>query len=137
MSALRCDPKITSALSYDEMLCAAVLNGERPVRDTDVTEMQEYLQRAGLRRAARHTVHAAVDLRPELQHQNPTGGAISGHILLSGARSPFSPEIPDTALRCVVQLQFCLQTRLAGECPITCLITMLSIERNRSSPMGL
>ncbi|MBM3543008.1 MAG: hypothetical protein FJX44_00650 [Alphaproteobacteria bacterium] len=49
MTALRSDPKLDSALSYDEMLCAAVFNAERPVRDTDVTEMQEYLQRAGLR----------------------------------------------------------------------------------------
>jgi len=63
MTALRSDPKIKGALAYDEMLCAVALEGERPVRDTDVTEMQEYLQRAGLRRVTKDTVHAAVDLR--------------------------------------------------------------------------
>ena len=42
-----------------EKACDAVASS-----DTDVTEMQEYLQqRAGLRRVTKDTVHAAVDLR--------------------------------------------------------------------------
>jgi predicted P-loop ATPase len=77
MTALRTDPKIESALAYDEMLCAVVLNGERLVRDTDVTEMQEYLQRAGLRRVAKDTVHAAVDLRASERPFHPVRDYLS------------------------------------------------------------
>ena len=42
MIALRQDPKLRDLLTYDEMFCVAVLNGKRPVRDTDVTKIQEY-----------------------------------------------------------------------------------------------
>jgi len=77
MTALRSDPKISGALAYDEMLCAVVLNGDRPVRDTDVTEMQEYLQRSGLRRVAKDTVHSAVDLRASERPFHPVRDYLS------------------------------------------------------------
>src|SRR5436190_23845564 len=62
MLALREDPRIADLFAYDEMLRAAMLtspvpgrvlhgNGEfdvRPVRDDDVSTLQEMLQRAGL-----------------------------------------------------------------------------------------
>jgi predicted P-loop ATPase len=77
MTALRSDPKINGALAYDEMLCAVVFNGERPVRDTDVTEMQEYLQRVGLWRVAKDTVHSAVDLRASERPFHPVRDYLS------------------------------------------------------------
>jgi predicted P-loop ATPase len=77
MTALRSDPKIKGALAYDEMLCAVVVNDERPVRDTDVTEMQEYLQRAGLWRVTKDTVHAAVDLRASERPFHPVRDYLS------------------------------------------------------------
>src|SRR4029077_2567952 len=59
--------------AYDEMLRAPLLltsppgavaaSAPRPVRDEDVTAVQEWLQRAGLTSISKDTVHQAVDLR--------------------------------------------------------------------------
>ena len=44
----------------------------RPVTDLDVTELQEWLQLAGLRHIRKETVHDAVDLRDsERAFQDP------------------------------------------------------------------
>jgi predicted P-loop ATPase len=71
--ALESDGDIRDALSYDEMLCAPVLvhqpgmpiGGDviqpRPLIDEDVTDIQKWLQHAGLVRIPRHAVHDAVD----------------------------------------------------------------------------
>ena len=60
--------------AYDEMLRAPILRGAvpgtpiddqlicRPVRDTDVAALLEYLQAAGLEKLGKDTVHQAVDL---------------------------------------------------------------------------
>jgi len=78
MIALRQDPKLRDLLTYDEMFCVAVLNGKRPVRDTDVTKIQEYPQRAGLRLVTRDTVHSAVDLRASEKRVHPVRDYLCG-----------------------------------------------------------
>ncbi|WP_374308796.1 VapE domain-containing protein [Methylocella sp.] len=80
MAALRSAPEIATCFQLDEMLCAAILVAPlpvvggapsneaplpRPVRDTDVTQLQEWLQHSGLRKIGRDTVHQAVDLRAQ------------------------------------------------------------------------
>jgi predicted P-loop ATPase len=71
--ALRNDPALRDVFAYDEMLCAPVLvrpllkpnptHATRPVRDTDVAAVQEFLQWKGLRRVGKDTVHQAVEKR--------------------------------------------------------------------------
>lgn len=81
MIAMRADPQLSAVVAYDEMLRAPVLVGslpgagelleQRPVRDTDVTAAQEYLQHAGLKRIGKETVHQAVDLRAQERAFHP------------------------------------------------------------------
>src|SRR5262249_11674799 len=66
--ALRQDPAVSDAFGYDEMLRAptvlhkigAPIGGQfvepRPLTDKDVTDVQEWMQDAGLKRIARETV---------------------------------------------------------------------------------
>jgi predicted P-loop ATPase len=77
LTAIRYTPELADALAYDELLRAAVLSKElpivqgarlicgrplpRPVIDEDVTQLQEWLQHAGMPRLSRDTVHQAVD----------------------------------------------------------------------------
>lgn len=77
MLALRMDRRLEGCFAYDEMLRAPVLRASvpgavvehsppvlpRPVRDEDVTLVQEFLQRAGLETIGKDVVHQAVDLR--------------------------------------------------------------------------
>ena len=80
MLALREDARVSDLFSYDEMLRAPILrrpvpggpvNAEnelfqtRPVRDADVTALQELLQASGLEKVGKDTVHQAVDLRAD------------------------------------------------------------------------
>ncbi len=82
MRGLRTVPEIASAFRFDEMLRASILvdalpvvgdrspsadddSLPRPVRDTDATQLQEWLQLAGLTRISRETVHSAIDLRSQ------------------------------------------------------------------------
>lgn len=79
MLAMRHDPALTGIVALDEMLCAPILVhsvpefgtasvqqfGPRPITDTDVGAIQEYLQLAGLCRVSKDTVHQAVDLRAQ------------------------------------------------------------------------
>jgi predicted P-loop ATPase len=67
---LRSDPKFSEAFSYDEMLSSALFNG-KPVRDVDVTEIQEYLQHAGLHWLGKDSTHGAVDLRAHERSFHP------------------------------------------------------------------
>jgi predicted P-loop ATPase len=69
--ALRNDPAVIDAFAYDEMLCAPILMHQigaplgnifepRPLTDKDITDLQEWMQDAGLKRMAHETVsHAA------------------------------------------------------------------------------
>jgi hypothetical protein len=73
LHALRNEPMLRDALAYDEMLCAPMLLHEiglppiasnaprRPLTDQDVIAIQEFLQKAGLKRIGRDDVRAAVD----------------------------------------------------------------------------
>lgn len=74
MLAMRGDLKLCDTFAYDEMLRAPILvapapgNDDepfqpRPVRDTDVAAVQEYLQLNGLEKLGKDTAHQAVDLR--------------------------------------------------------------------------
>lgn len=68
--ALELDPALRDALAYDEMLRAPVLLHEigdpvkpsaaRLLTDDDLTDIQRWLQRAGLKRIAREPVRNAV-----------------------------------------------------------------------------
>jgi predicted P-loop ATPase len=71
--ALRNDPAVRDAFGYDEMLHAQTLLHEigepllgsvrepRPLTDKDVTDIQEWMQGAGLKRIAHETVRLAID----------------------------------------------------------------------------
>jgi len=79
MIALRAAPKIADTFMFDEMARAPILTrallvtpdpdiGDlgpypRPVRDADVSQLQEWLQRESLPRISKDTTHQAVDLR--------------------------------------------------------------------------
>ena len=70
MNALRDDPSLVGAFAYDEMQRATMLMQKegrqiepRPVEDSDVYRLQEFLQRAGLKNLGAETVHAAVEMR--------------------------------------------------------------------------
>jgi predicted P-loop ATPase len=74
MQVLRGHPSVSRCFAYDEMLCAPLLveplpatNPEpivsRPVTDTDVAALQEWLQHVGLEKLGKDTTHQAVDLR--------------------------------------------------------------------------
>jgi predicted P-loop ATPase len=81
--ALERDSDIRDALGYDEMLRAPVLlhqpgipiGGDvvepRPLTDEDVTDIQKWLQHAGLQRIPRYTVRDAVDLCARRQSFHP------------------------------------------------------------------
>src|SRR6516165_11547341 len=73
LRALRSDPALLDAFVYDEMLrvpmlthqIGAPLSGNvldpHPLTDNEVTELQEWLQEAGLKRIAHQTVRDAVE----------------------------------------------------------------------------
>lgn len=79
LHALRHDPALADILAYDEMTGTVLLRAPttaqdqeddaderfqpRPVTDTDVSVIQERLQRAGLHQVAAATMHQAVDQR--------------------------------------------------------------------------
>jgi hypothetical protein len=86
MLALREDARVSDLFSYDDMLRAAILtrpvpggalNAEnepfqpRPVRDPDVTALQELIQASGLEKVGKDTVHQAVDLRADERRFHP------------------------------------------------------------------
>jgi hypothetical protein len=77
LTAIRYTPELADALAYDELLRATVLVKElpivagaklitgrplpRPIIDEDVSQIQEWLQHAGIHRVGKDTVHQAVD----------------------------------------------------------------------------
>jgi predicted P-loop ATPase len=86
MLALREDARLCDLFSYDEMLRAVILlcpvpgKGPdpdidsftpRPVRDSDVAALQEFLQASGLEKIGKDTVYQAVDLRAAERRFHP------------------------------------------------------------------
>jgi predicted P-loop ATPase len=87
MVALRSAPELADAFTFDAMLRAPILAKElprapnaepadvdpppRPVRDTDVSQLQEWLQRAGLPKIGKDTTHQAVDYRAQERAFHP------------------------------------------------------------------
>ena len=81
--ALRHDERLANCFAFDEMALAAVLTAPvpgaapdasplpRPVRDDDVTAIQEFLQRAGLETVGKDAVHQGVDLRAREKSFHP------------------------------------------------------------------
>lgn len=93
MLGLRAAPEMRGVLAYDAMLCAPILSGPlpvvaaddaepfeapRPIRDTDVSRLQEWLQHAGLRKIGKDTTHQAVDLRAQEQAFHPVRDYLDG-----------------------------------------------------------
>ena len=88
MTALRSAPELSGCFRFDEMLRVPVLvcplpKGKpgilpRPVRDTDVSIVQEWLQRNELRRLGKDIVHQAVALRAEENAFHPIRDYLNG-----------------------------------------------------------
>jgi predicted P-loop ATPase len=94
MIPLRSAPEIKDAFSFDEMMRAPILTkalprapgaelvdaGElpRPVRDTDVSQLQEWLQHCGLPKIGRDTTHQAVDQRAQERAFHPIRNYLTG-----------------------------------------------------------
>ena len=98
MLALRFDPALYDVFAFDQMLQTAILlrplnliNKDDPdfevwpVTDLDVTELQEWLQLAGLRHISKETVHDAIDLRASERAFHP----IRDHLAASCGTSAF------------------------------------------------
>lgn len=94
MLALRAALELAETVAFDEMLRAPMLTAElpvinvdnvhidnapfpRPVRDTDVSMIQEWLQQAGLEKIGKDTVHQAVDLRAQERGFHPVRDYLS------------------------------------------------------------
>ena len=90
MIALRSAPEIAEAFAYDEMLRAPLLTRPlpaeeidpgpfpRPVRDTDVSQLQEFLQRGGMPKIGKDMTHQAVDLRAQERKFHPVRAYLEG-----------------------------------------------------------
>jgi predicted P-loop ATPase len=86
MIALRADPLFRELVAQDEMLRAPMLTRDfdgspikpRPLTDADVTAIQERLQRLGLQRLTKDTVHQAVDLRAVERGYHPVRQYLEG-----------------------------------------------------------
>ena len=87
--ALRHAGELTDLFYRDEMLRADMLakpvpcsivphTGLRPIRDTDVTAVQEWLQRAGLASLSKDTVHQAVQRRASERPFHPVQDYLGG-----------------------------------------------------------
>ena len=90
--ALREDPALKDLFAFDEMLRAPLLKSpvphrdsrpveafeQRPIRDEDITAVQEWLQLAGLVSLSKDTVHQAVDLRSRERAFHPVRDYLNG-----------------------------------------------------------
>jgi predicted P-loop ATPase len=94
MLALREDPRLTNLFGYDEMLRAPILRApvpgtmtettndatftSRPVRDDDVSALQELLQISGLQKIGKDVMHQGVDLRAHEHSFHPVVNYLNG-----------------------------------------------------------
>jgi predicted P-loop ATPase len=92
--ALRGAPELSDAFAFDEMLQAPILlkelpvapKGEsasigpapRPIRDTDVSQLQEWLQHLGMPRIGKDATHQAVDQRAQERAFHPVKDYLDG-----------------------------------------------------------
>jgi predicted P-loop ATPase len=92
--ALRADSRVESVFTFDEMAQTAMLmrplpvapNGKsagdgpipRPAGDTDISQLQEWLQHQGLPRVGKETVHQAVDQRARERSFHPVRDWLNG-----------------------------------------------------------
>ena len=92
--ALRSAPELVAAIGYDEMLRAPVLlkklptapggtgaRGERlprPIHDTDVSQLQKWLQLCGMPNIGREQAHQAVDQRTQERTFHPVRDYFNG-----------------------------------------------------------
>ena len=86
-TALEFDPLLRDAIAYDEMQCAPMLlhqigqlvggdvDHPRPLTDKDISDVQKYLQHAGLERIGREPLHNAVDIWSQNNSSTPHGPA--------------------------------------------------------------
>lgn len=93
MMALRAAPELVDAFAFDKMMGAPILmttlsvvddgvadavKKPRPVQDNDVSQVQEWLQHAGLPKLVKDTVHQAVDLRAKERSFHPVCDCLDG-----------------------------------------------------------
>lgn len=90
MLALRKDSALREAFAYDEMACGVLLTATlpgahvpkiaepRPLRDEDVTAVQEYIQLAGIPRMGKDTVHQAIEARARERRFHPVRDYLDG-----------------------------------------------------------
>jgi predicted P-loop ATPase len=92
MAVLRGVAEVELCFAYDEMLCVTMLTAPipalrrtsnevedpRPIRDTDVTQLQEWLQHIGLPKIGRDQVFQAVDLRATERSYHPVRDYLDG-----------------------------------------------------------
>ncbi len=93
MAVLRGVADVERCFAFDEMLCQAMLvaplpspsggipnepEDVRPVKDTDVTQLQEWLQHVGLPKIGRDQVFQAVDLRAVERSYHPVRAYLDG-----------------------------------------------------------
>ena len=86
LTALRGDPATQNCFAFDEMLRAPTWKRERPVTDADAIEVQEWLQRVGLRSVGKETVFSAVPCRARTKLS--PGQRIPGRIVVGRCRAP-------------------------------------------------
>jgi predicted P-loop ATPase len=88
-TALRADPKLVGLFAYDEMARATVLTRPigkedaadfepRAVTDVDIADLQEMLQKLGIPRLPKDTVHQAVDMIAHEQRFHPVRQYLEG-----------------------------------------------------------
>jgi predicted P-loop ATPase len=87
-TALRADPALAGLFAYDEMARATVLLRPigkaaadfepRPVTDVDIGDLQEVLQKLGIPRLPRDTVHQAVDMIAHKERFHPVRQYLEG-----------------------------------------------------------
>lgn len=77
--AIRGTPMLADAIAFDEMQRVPMLRSSigdgsvvpRPVTDTDVTKVQNWMQHAGIKRVSRETIQGAMDLHAHEQSFHP------------------------------------------------------------------
>lgn len=76
-TALQNDPRFARFIRRDDMLRAALLHA-RPLSNEDVTEIRDYLQRRGIKRAGRDDVREAVELHASKHSFHPVRQYLDG-----------------------------------------------------------